>query len=140
VIDGPRATVGAKISDPGSCVFPGMSRDIYDVHYELHGPNDHLDKVAVYFGYRSVSVKGWKDSTEGQPRSLCGRADQAIGRNVESARARQSGGDNSKTSCAPKRMGSTCVRKHPRRIEVIHRFLYCGGGSTHLSFLTRAVV
>jgi beta-galactosidase/beta-glucuronidase len=66
--DGPRAVIGARVGEPK--FWSPDSPHLYDVRFELHGPNGFLDGVDSYFGFRTIATQNGKVLLNGDPISL----------------------------------------------------------------------
>ncbi|MDP9054014.1 MAG: glycoside hydrolase family 2 [Acidobacteriota bacterium] len=63
--DGPRAVVAVQVSDP--LLWSPGKPNLYDVRFELHGPDGFVDGVDSYFGFRSVTAQDGKVLLNGDP-------------------------------------------------------------------------
>src|SRR5438874_2378404 len=63
--DGPRAVIAARVNEPK--LWSPDEPNLYDVRFELHGPDGFIDGVDSYFGFRAVTTQDGKVLLNGNP-------------------------------------------------------------------------
>jgi beta-galactosidase/beta-glucuronidase len=63
--DGPRSVMAANVSEPK--LWSPEEPNLYDVRFELHGPDGFLDGIDSYFGFRAVTTQDGKVLLNGNP-------------------------------------------------------------------------
>jgi beta-galactosidase/beta-glucuronidase len=116
--DGPRAVIAARVNDPK--LWSPEEPNLYDVRFELHGPDGLVDGVDSYFGFRAVTTQDGKVLLNGNPIFLKTVLDQGYW--PESNLTPPDDDAIKKDILTAKELGFNGVRKHQKVEDP--RFLY----------------